>query len=144
MEYSQVNLLMLNSKIFRYSQSYLDKVLKKYELSNGSFRYLFILEREEGICQNEISQKIGNDKAMSTRIIMKLMKSGYLKREQNTNDSRAYRLFLTEKAKEVLPKVREETNKLMELMTANLTKEEEEQMMHSMYKVFLNTRKLNG
>ena len=144
MEYSQVNLLMLNSKIYRYSQSYLDRVFKKYELSSGSFRYLFVLEREEGICQNEISHKIGNDKAMSTRMITRLVKSGYITREQNSNDSRAYRLYLTDKAKEVIPKLREETSDLINLMTVGLTKEEQEQMMRSLYDVFLKTQMLNG
>ena len=144
MELSQMNLLMMNSKIFRHTQTYLDKALKEYELSSGSFRYLLMLEKEEGICQNEISQKTGNDKAMSARIITKLIDSGFIKRLQHEDDSRAYRLFLTDKAKLVIPKVREVINHLIDLITEGLTQEDKEQLMNSLYKIFCNARNLNG
>jgi len=144
MDISQMNLLMMNSKIFRHTQSYLDKVLKKHELSSGSFRYLFVLEKEEGICQNEVSQRTGNDKAMSARMITKLMESGFIQRKQHEEDNRAYRLYLTTKAKEAIPKVRAEISALIELLTEDLTENDREQMMNSLYKVFCKTMKLNG
>ncbi len=144
MDISQMNLLMMNNKIFRYSQVYLDKALKKYELSSGAFRYLFVLEKQEGISQNEVSQKIGNDKAMSTRMITKLMELGYIERMQSEDDNRAYQLYLTDKAKEVIPKVRAEISILIDLMTEGLTEQEKDQLMNSLYKVFNNTHKLNG
>jgi len=144
MDITQMNLLMMNSKIFRHTQVYLDKALKKYELSSGSFRYLFVLEKDEGISQNEISQKTGNDKAMSARIITKLMEVGFIQRKQHVVDSRAYQLYLTNKAKEVLPKVRAEISALTDLLTEDLTENDREQMMNSLYKVFCKTMKLNG
>ena len=144
MDISQMNLLMMNNKIFRYSQVYLDKALKKFELSSGAFRYLFVLEKQEGISQNEISHKIGNDKAMSARMITKLMESGYIDRMQSEDDSRAYQLYLTDKAKEVIPKVRAELALLIGLMTEGLTEQEKEQLLNSLYKVFNNTQRLNG
>ncbi len=144
MDMTQMNLLMINSKIFRHTQTYLDKALKKYELSSGSFRYLFELEREEGICQNEISKKIGNDKAMSARMITKLMDAGFIRRNQAAYDSRAYQLYLTDKARDVLPKLREEIFVLIERITEGLTEKEKEQMITSLYTVFCNTKKLNG
>ena len=143
MEQSQYNLLMLNTKIFRYTQSYLDKALKKYELSSGSFRYLFILEHEEGICQNEISEKIGNDKAMSARTISRLINAGYITKEKNENDVRAYKLFLTPKAKETIPVLHRELDHLIRQITVDLTPEEDAQMMQSLYNVFQRVRKLN-
>ena len=65
---------MFNNKIFRNTQSYLEKVLKAYDLSSGTYPYLFILEKNEGISQIQISKEIGNDKAMSARTINKLSK----------------------------------------------------------------------
>ncbi len=144
MDISQMNLLMLNNKIFRQTQIYLDKALKKYDLSSGSFRYLFILEKNEGICQNEISHLIGNDKAMSTRMITKLMESDFIERKPHEDDSRAYRLYLTDKAREMLPKVKSELNALIERITEGLTENDKEHMIDSLYKVFCNARKLNG
>ena len=74
---------MFNNKIFRNTQSYLDKILKKYDLSSGAYPYLFILEKNEGISQIKISKEIGNDKAMSARTINKLIESNFVYREQD-------------------------------------------------------------
>jgi len=143
MDNQPMNFMIMNNKIFRHTQIYLDKALKKYGLSSGSFRYLFTLEQKEGICQNEISARIGNDKAMSTRIIQKLEESGFLLRQPDAKDNRAYQLFLTDKGKEVIPKVRSEINLLQEKMTKDLTEDEKSQLLKSLYKVFCNTCKEN-
>lgn len=139
-----MSFIKLNSKIFRNTQIYLDKVLKKYELSSGSCHYLFILEKNEGISQNKMSKEIGNDKAMSARTITKLMELGYVYKEQDERNSRAYKLYLTEKAKEIIPDIHEEIQSLMSLMTAELTEEEMLITMRSLKKIFESTQRLRN
>ncbi len=138
-----VNLMMINSKIYRNTQSYLDKALKKYDLSSGSFRYLFILEKNEGLCQSRISELIGHDKAMSARTINRLTELGYVVRIEDQLDSRAYKLYLTDKARLILPEIREILNKLTEFITEDLTKEEKEITLSSLVKVLNKTIELN-
>ena len=138
-----VNLMMINSKIYRNTQSYLDKALKKYDLSSGSFRYLFIMEKNEGLCQNRISELIGHDKAMSARTINRLTELGYVVRIEDQLDSRAYKLYLTDKARLILPEIREKLNKLTELITEDLTKEEKEITLSSLVKILNKTLELN-
>lgn len=144
MQNDPMNLIVLNSKIYRNTQGYLDKVLKKYDISSGSFFYLFILEKNEGICQNRISEKIGNDKAMSARMIAKLVKLDYVVRKEDKNDSRAYNLYLTEKAKHILPKIREETALLMEVIMQDLTEEEKQITLTSLNKILNRALELNA
>ena len=84
-----MHLIKLNNKIFRKTQVYLDKVLKEYELSSGSYPYLLILMENEGISQNKISEELGYDKAMSARTITKLINLGYLDRKKDESDCRA-------------------------------------------------------
>lgn len=143
MQNEPMNLIMLNSKIYRSTQSYLDRALKKYELSSGSFRYLFILERNEGICQNRLSEKIGNDKAMSARIIARLMEVNYVERKEDLRDSRAYNLYLTEKAREIIPEIRKEIEILINLITEDVTEEEKQITLASLSKIFNRALKLN-
>nr|WP_314462064.1 MarR family transcriptional regulator [uncultured Clostridium sp.] len=138
-----VNLMMLNSKIFRNTQSYLDKTLKKYDLSSGSFRYLFIMEKNEGLCQSRISELIGHDKAMSARTINRLTELGYVVRIEDQLDSRAYKLYLTDKARLILPEIREEIKKLTGLITEDLTQEEKEITLSSLVKILNKTLELN-
>ena len=133
-------LIKLNNKIFRATQGYLDKVLKEYELSSGSYPYLLILGENEGISQNKISKELGYDKAMSARTITKLIKLGYIDREEDETDSRAYKLFLSEKAKVVIPKVIEEIHKLVHLITKNLNEEEKVITIDSLNKVLNNVK----
>lgn len=138
---------MFNNKIFRNTQSYLDKILKKYDLSSGAYPYLFMLEKNEGISQIKISKEIGNDKAMSTRTINKLIENGFIYRHQDEKDNRAYKLYLTPKSKEVIPKLHEEIQIVVDLITEDLSEEELLITMKSLEKIFEKTqllRKMEG
>ncbi|MBU3114146.1 MarR family winged helix-turn-helix transcriptional regulator [Clostridium lacusfryxellense] len=137
-----MHLLKLNNKIFRTAQGYLDKVLKEYELSSGSYPYLLILRENEGISQNKISKELGYDKAMSARTIIKLIKLGYLDRKEDENDSRAYKLFLTDKAKDTIPKVLNEIHGLVHLITMDLSEQEKHITIDSLSKVLNNIKRL--
>lgn len=139
-----MNFIKLNSKIFRNTQVYLDKALKKYELSSGSFRYLFVLEYNEGISQNRISKEIGKDKAMSARIIAKLIELEYVYKDADANDHRAYNLYLTAKAKTIIPKLHQEIKTIEDRITNNLSKEENLIMMESLKKIYYNTQMATG
>ncbi|MFW2491814.1 MarR family winged helix-turn-helix transcriptional regulator [Clostridium chromiireducens] len=144
MEKEIMHFLMLNSKIFRNSQGYLDKVLKKYEISSGSISYIFTLEKNEGISQNKLSKEIGNDKAMSARTIVKLIDLGLVFKKQDEKDSRAYNLYLTAKAKELIPRIREEIQAVVSLITEDLTDEEKCITTKSLKKVLDRTQRLKN
>lgn len=133
-------LIKLNNKIFRTTQVYLDKVLKKYELSSGSYPYLLVLNENEGISQNKISKELGFDKAMSARTVTKLIKLGYLDRKEDEADSRAYKLYLTEKAKIIIPNVLKEIHKLVGLITKNLSEKEKVITIDSLNKILNNMK----
>jgi len=141
MDLTTMHFIMLNNKIYRNTHIYLDKVLKKYELGSGTYPYLFTLEKNEGISQNKISREIGLDKAMSARTITRLIEQGYVYKEEDERDSRAYRLYLTEKAREIIPEIHKEIAILVDLITENLTEEEKNITIKALSKVFENTRR---
>ncbi len=132
-------LIMYNNKIFRNTQGYLDKALKKYDLSSGAYPYLMVLEKNEGISQICISKEIGNDRAMSARTINKLVESEFVYRVQDEKDSRAYKLYLTSKAKEIIPLVRSEIHKLIGLITEDLTEDEKNIAIKILKSIFEKT-----
>ena len=144
MEREHIPFIMLNSKIFRNTQIFLDKILKKYELSSGSIPYIFILEKNEGITQIKLSREVGNDKAMSARTITKLIESGFVYKKQDEKDSRAYNLYVTEKAKELIPIIRAEIRELVDLITEDLTEEEKIITSKSLVKILEKTQKLKN
>jgi len=139
---SIMNLIKLNNKIFRTTQVYLDKVLKEYELSSGSYPYIFILSKNEGISQNKLSKELGYDKAMSARIVTKLIKLGYVDRKEDKEDSRAYKLYLTEKAKVIVPKLIDEIQKLIDIITKDLSEADKVITIASLDQILSNMKKL--
>ena len=135
-------LLKLNNKIFRYTQIYLDKVLKEFDLSSGSYPYLLILKNNDGINQNRISEELGYDKAMTTRTLAKLIDIGYLDRIKDDDDFRANKIYLTEKGKNVTVKVLEKIHELVRLVTLDLNEEEKVNTIDSLNKILCNIKKI--
>lgn len=133
-----MHLIKLNNKIFRVTQFYLNKELKEYELSSGSYLYLLILDENEGVSQNKISEKLGCDKSMSARTITKLIKLGYLYKRKNELDCRAYKLYLTKDAKNIIPKILKKIHKLVDLITNDLNEEQKVITANSLNKVLNN------
>lgn len=139
-----IHFIMLNNKIFRHTQAHLDQIFEPFGLSSGALAYLFSLERCEGVSQNKISRRIGNDKAMSARMISRLVEQGFVRREPDPADSRAFCLYLTERTKEILPTLHEEIRKLVDQITVDLTEDEKQITLAAMKKIYLNTQRLAG
>lgn len=98
-------LLKLTNSIYRCTQAHIDKKLEKFNLTTGTYPYLFVLNKNEGISQNEISRELNVDKAMSARTVKKLIELGYIRKEENEEDIRAYKLYITDKAKSIIPEI---------------------------------------
>lgn len=135
-----MHFIMLNNKIFRNNQIQLDKVMKKHDLSSGSMPYLFILEKSEGVSLHELSRKIGNDKAMTTRTIKRLIELEYVYKVAKDGDCRTYQLYLTEKAKAILPQMHGEIKEIVDLISVDLSQEEKDVTLASMKKIFMRTQ----
>ncbi|WP_373483010.1 MarR family winged helix-turn-helix transcriptional regulator [Acetobacterium sp.] len=142
MEIENMHFIMLNNKIFRNNQIQLDKVMKKYDLSSGLMPYLFILEKSEGVSLHELSRKIGNDKAMTTRTIKRLIELEYVDKVGKDGDCRAYQLYLTAKAKTILPQMHGEVQEIVDLISVDLSPEEKAVTLTAMKKILIRTQQL--
>lgn len=135
------SLIKFNSKIYRITQCHMDKELDKFNLSTGLYPYLIILSRMSGISQNEISKELNVDKAMSARSIKKLIELGYIYKKENTEDIRAYKLFLTDKAKSIIPELFIIINDWISSIVEGCSEEEKEIGIRFLSKVLFNARK---
>lgn len=91
-----------------------------------------------------MSREVGNDKAMSARTITKLVESGFVYKKQDEKDSRAYNLYVTEKAKELIPIIRGEIRGLVDLIAEDLTEEEKIITLKSLFKILEKTQSLKS
>ncbi|MEZ4660931.1 MAG: MarR family transcriptional regulator [Caldilineaceae bacterium] len=62
---------------------------------------LLEIARADGISQNELTVSLNLAKSTVSRLISKVEKRGWVLRQQNTQDRRAYQLFLTAKGSEI-------------------------------------------
>ncbi|MCB2357210.1 MarR family winged helix-turn-helix transcriptional regulator [Clostridium estertheticum] len=134
-------LTMLNGGIYRCTQQYLEKELKKFSLSIGTYPFLLALSRNEGVCQNKISNELNVDKAMATRNVRKLIELGYIRKEQNIEDARAYKLYVTSKGKEVIPEVIEIIKEWIEILVEGTSEEKIGESIEFLERVLKNGKK---
>lgn len=82
--------------------------------------------REPGISQDRIARVICIDKSNAARKLVVLEKNGLVTRVTNENDKRELKVFPTEKALELRPRLSEKLHTFNEYVTADLTKNEKE------------------
>lgn len=112
--------------LYHQGRSYFEKELAPYNLGSGAMPVLKALLHHDGINQQELSEHLHVDKATTTRAIIKLIKIGYVRRERDPQDLRAYRLFVTPKAREIAPEIRRVLQAWTAILTEGLTDEEKE------------------
>ncbi|CAH7433511.1 Transcriptional regulator, MarR family [Vibrio chagasii] len=106
-----------------------DVELKKYGLTIALWPTLMCLWEEEGLTQRDIAAKSKVENSTTTRTLDKLEKLDLVERRADPNSRRSFRIYLTEKGKElekdIIP-VPDRVNK--ELMSA-LDADEQQQMI---------------
>jgi DNA-binding MarR family transcriptional regulator len=112
------------SILHRHGQSYIGRMLEPYNIGSGQYIFLLILFRNDGISQGELSARLKIDKATTAKAIKKLAAAGYVKREVDAIDKRAYQVFLTPQAMAVRPIVQDAINSWEKTLTANLSENE--------------------
>ncbi|MFL0197596.1 MarR family winged helix-turn-helix transcriptional regulator [Clostridium sp. WILCCON 0269] len=134
-------LIKLTTSIYRCTQAYIDKELKRYNLTTGTYPYLLVLNKKEGINQSEISRELNVDKAMSARTIKKLIALGYVRKEENKEDIRAYRLYITDKAKSIIPEIIQTIHNWIDILIEGNNEKEIKKSIEFLEKVLQNGKK---
>lgn len=113
------------SIIHRNRQNYLTKRLEAYRIGSGQHVFLMILSRNDGISQEQLSEHMRIDKATTAKAIKKLENEGYIRREVDSRDKRAYKVFLTSKGVEVIPVIKEAIEDWERMVTNNIPESEQ-------------------
>jgi len=86
------------SIVMRYTHKHINHQMEDLQIGRGQHQYLLTLYHHNGISQEELSKKLGIDKGTTARAVKKLVDNGYIVREVDENDKRAFKLFVTDKA----------------------------------------------
>jgi DNA-binding MarR family transcriptional regulator len=112
------------SILYRYRQNFLNRRLESYRIGCGQHMFLLALARNDGINQEELSDYMKMDKATTAKAIKKLEEEGYVNRDVNAADKRAYQVFLTLKAREVIPVIQSAVREWEMLIAGGLSEYE--------------------
>lgn len=82
-------------------QTYLNERAKEYGLSSGLFFYILELSEQDGLTLHELSQAVGVDNGLTTRMVKRLEEFGLANKKPNPADSRSSQVFLTDKGREI-------------------------------------------
>lgn len=150
MKNETVTLTRLTGSIYRSTQVHTNEVLKRFQLGSGTYPYLLALYHNDGINQNQISKELDVDKAMSARMIKNLINLGYVTKVSDQEDSRAYKLYLTEQARSIIPDIMSELNQWNEIITKGLNPQEKQELVRILQivlqdmKNYRNQQKVEG
>ncbi|GKU26062.1 MarR family winged helix-turn-helix transcriptional regulator [Clostridium folliculivorans] len=128
------------SQLYRFGSAFITKELSKFNIGYGQFMFLIELYRYESICQEELAEILHIDKGTTARAIKKLEEQEYVIRVKDTSDRRAYKLSVTDKAKEIEPHIKNILYDWNDKLTSNLTEDEKKMTLELMSKIAKNQR----
>lgn len=126
------------SILYRYAQIYLSRELEGLGIGSGQHIYLLELFKEEGVSQEKLSEKLCMDKATTARALDKLIKEDYVYREVDAEDKRAYKLYVTDKAIRIRPKLYDVMSKWTDVLVGEFESGEKEILLKLLNKMSKN------
>jgi DNA-binding MarR family transcriptional regulator len=126
--------------LHRNGRNYFYRELAPFGLGGGVHSFLMVLYERDGLSQNELSAILNFDKAHATRAVQKLLKLGFITREQDEKDRRLYHIYLTEKARAHQHEIDNVLRTWMNVITAGLSKDELETLNQLLEKMTDNAR----
>ncbi len=101
-----------------------DMELIRFGLTHAEMRSLLMIYEDDGCRQDSLVVGLGVDRTNVGRALKKLENLGYVSRVKDENDSRAYRVFITEKGESIKSKMLEIKSDIEKLAMADVTAEE--------------------
>lgn len=121
--------------LYRMAIVYLGKELPAMKIGSGQYIFLAELFDEEGLSQDELTQRVYVDKANTARALKKLEDGGFVRRVPDENNGRIKRAFLEPSALEIEEEFWQIIMKWSEIITKNIPQERQEQLLEDLKKM---------
>ena len=128
------------SGIYWNLRSEVKKGLKDFGIGLGHVSFLQLVLENEGINQEDIKKNLSMDKGSVARAISKLVELGYIKKELNMSDKRAYKLYPTLRLKKLFPDIMKLLNLTIEPLISDIDNDTFDETLSGLEKIFNNNR----
>jgi len=108
----------------------------------GQGAFLIYLKEDSNVSQEELVSRIGVDKAIGTRVIRKLIEAGYIRRQRDPADHRAYLLSLTAAGAAMKPVILDILDSMNESLFREFSDEERGTALTLLDRMIENTRRV--
>ena len=131
----------LNAAIYRNMDSIVNSKLKDLPIRSGQQDFFYVVSINEGITQKELSEHLFIGKSTTAKAIKNLVDSGYIRKEKDVKDKRSDRLYLTEKGREISPRIQQGFIEVVNVAMKDLSDEEIETSIKLLNKILNNVHK---
>lgn len=132
------SLMRYISRTSRLAYLYRSHCLKDMGLGGEHHPYIIHICRNPGISQEDLARRIFVNKSNVARQLAILERDGFITRSPGTEDKRQSLVYPTDKAYEVLPRVKEVLKAWNEAITENFTSDQKEAVLASLMKILNN------
>ena len=95
-------------------------MLRDFDLTPQQFSVLHCLFLEDGLPARELVVRLASDSSTIMDIIDRLEEKSMVQRQDDPQDRRINRIYLTDKTKSILPRILERTTRFWELVSLHL------------------------
>ncbi len=115
--------------------------LKDYNVTPEQWAVLNRLWEREGVSPKELSELTSKDQPTTVRMLSKLKKKGFIRREVNPGDGRAYLIYLTEEGRALKDKLFPLAFEALDKSIKGIDEEQLDQVKIVLNKIFDNLDK---
>ncbi|NKB27274.1 MAG: MarR family transcriptional regulator [Rhodobacteraceae bacterium] len=130
---------LMNRIMGRYNAS-MQAVLSESGLSTAKMRTLAVLSSKSGLLVNELSVYCVIEQSTMSRTLTAMLDEGLVRREEDANDSRARRIFITEKGRALFDRLWPAMGAAAEGMFNGIDEGEREAFVSTLQKILGNVR----
>ncbi|WP_367334562.1 MarR family winged helix-turn-helix transcriptional regulator [Lentilactobacillus sp.] len=101
---------------------------RRLGLANNAFIYVIRSYEKPGMFLGELADSVQIDRTTAFRTVRKLVDSGYLRLEDDANDKRLRRVYVTEKGADVYPELHAFEQHSSDTLVSQLTGNEKDEL----------------
>jgi MarR family transcriptional regulator for hemolysin len=129
--------------VSRLMRTVYDRRVKGVGLTRSQWWVLNHLFRSPGVKQTELAAMLEIERPTLGRLLDRLERKGWVRREDDARDRRAWRIYLTKAAEPAMRKLRKQAAKLRSDALAGLSAAERERFVDTLLAIKANLSRMN-
>lgn len=125
-------------KTSRRAQACIGKIVQKHGVSIAEHPFVMTIKFNDGLTQDELSDMIGVDRALTTRVVQSLEKKGLVRKEPDVKDKRFNHIYATDLLHQLADKIVPELLSFNDAAMDGISDEEIKQMIDTMQRLGKN------